>query len=89
MFGRPCATGCGFDGGSPGGAVPLTDRLVTWRVHDGNVARGFLLCLVDAVFQFFRQRTNFGVLLEFAGGIISIPFLFQNRHDTAATHDHE
>ena len=39
-----------------GGAVPLADRVLTWPVHDGDVARGFLLRLVDAVLSLFRRR---------------------------------
>jgi hypothetical protein len=37
-----------------GGAVPLADLVLTWPVHDGDVARGFLLRLLHAVLNLFR-----------------------------------
>ena len=37
-----------------GGAVPLTDQVLTWPVHDGDIARGYLLRLLDAVLHLFR-----------------------------------
>jgi hypothetical protein len=39
-----------------GGAIPLTDAVLTWPVHDGDVARGFLLRLIDAVLRLFRRE---------------------------------
>jgi hypothetical protein len=39
-----------------GGAVPLTDLVLTWPVHDGDVAAGFFLRLVDAIVHLFRRR---------------------------------
>ena len=39
-----------------GGAVPLADLVLTWPVHDGDVAAGFLVRLVDAVLHLFRRR---------------------------------
>jgi hypothetical protein len=37
-----------------GGAIPLTDRVLTWPVHDGDVAAGFLIRLVDAILYLAR-----------------------------------
>jgi hypothetical protein len=39
-----------------GGAVPLADLVLTWPVHDGDVARGFFLRLISAVLDLFRAR---------------------------------
>jgi hypothetical protein len=39
-----------------GGAVPLADLVLTWPVHDGDVAAGFLTRLLEAVLQLVRAR---------------------------------
>ena len=41
---------------SLGGAIPLADLVLTWPVHDGDVAAGFFLRLVDALLYLFRGR---------------------------------
>jgi len=38
-----------------GGAVPLTDLVLTWPVHDGDVAVGFFRRLIEAVLRLFRR----------------------------------
>ena len=35
-----------------GGPIPLADVVLTWPVHDGDVAAGFLRRLLEAVMQF-------------------------------------
>ena len=39
-----------------GGAVPLTDLVLTWPVHDGDVGAGFLVRVIDALFTLLRRR---------------------------------
>lgn len=39
-----------------GGAVPLTDLVLTWPVHDGDVAAGFFLRLFNAILYLIRRR---------------------------------
>ena len=39
-----------------GGAVPLTDLVLTWPVHDGDVAAGFLRRLLEALIFLVRRR---------------------------------
>ena len=39
-----------------GGAVPLSDLVLTWPVHDGDVAQGFFLRLIEAVVTLFRRK---------------------------------
>ena len=39
-----------------GGSVPLTEPVLTWPVHDGDVARGFFLRLIDAILLLVRWR---------------------------------
>lgn len=39
-----------------GGAIPLTDLVLTWPVHDGDIAAGFLLRFFDAILYLFRAR---------------------------------
>ena len=41
---------------SLGIAPPLADRVLTWPVHDGDVAAGFLVRLIEAVFYPLRWR---------------------------------
>lgn len=39
-----------------GGAIPLADLVLTWPVHDGDVAAGFLVRVIEAVFFPLRWR---------------------------------
>ena len=39
-----------------GGAVPLTDLVLTWPVHDGDVAAGFFRRLIEALISLIRWR---------------------------------
>ncbi len=39
-----------------GGAVPLTDMVLIWPVHDGDVGAGFFVRLIHAVLSLFRRR---------------------------------
>jgi hypothetical protein len=39
---------------SLGGAVPLADLVLTWPVHDGDVAAGFFRRLIRSVLQRIR-----------------------------------
>jgi hypothetical protein len=50
---------------SLGGAIPLADVVLTWPVHDGDVAAGFFRPLIEAIF--YPVRWSFRVLLSFAG----------------------
>jgi hypothetical protein len=38
-----------------GGAVPLADVLLTWPVHDGDVAPSLFGRLIDAIFSPFTR----------------------------------
>jgi len=41
-----------------GGAVPLADVVLTWPVHDGDVAAGFFRRLLEAVLQLVSSSTR-------------------------------
>lgn len=41
---------------SLGGATPLADLVLTWPVHDGDVAAGFLVRVIEAIFFPLRWR---------------------------------
>ena len=41
-----------------GGAVPMADVVLTWPVHDGDVAAGFLTRLLEAILQLVRSSTR-------------------------------
>ena len=41
---------------SLGGAIPLTDLVLTWPVHDGDAARGFFLRLIESILNLVRWR---------------------------------
>jgi hypothetical protein len=38
-----------------GGTIPLTDVVLTWPVHDGDVAAGFFRRLVESIFYLLRR----------------------------------
>jgi hypothetical protein len=41
---------------SLGGAFPLADLVLTWPVHDGDVAAGYFRRLIEAILQLVRWR---------------------------------
>jgi hypothetical protein len=50
---------------SLGGAIPLAEVVLTWPVHDGDVAAGLFRRLIESIF--YALRSSFRVLLCFTG----------------------
>ena len=41
---------------SLGGPIPLADQVLTWPVHDGDVAKGFFLRLIESILHLVRWK---------------------------------